>query len=78
LPLDILINNLPEQQLIYTKQSKLKVVKLIEFNSKCKIAASCKDIVRCSICRNSADHYAYEHISSLSLGNAFDVTRSSG
>ena len=30
LPLDVLINNLPEQQLLYTKQSKLKVVKLIE------------------------------------------------
>ena len=33
LPLDVLINNLPEQQLIYTKQSKLKVVKLIELNN---------------------------------------------
>jgi len=34
--LDVLINNLPGQQLIYTKVSNLKVAKL-----KCK---SCKDI----------------------------------
>ena len=33
----VLINNLPEQQLIYTKQSKLKVVKLIELNSNVKL-----------------------------------------
>jgi len=62
LPLDVLINNLPLQQLIYTKQSKLKLVKLIELNNKCKTAASCKD---CSIRRNSADRYAYEIISSF-------------
>ncbi len=49
LPLDVFINNLPEQQLIYAKQSKLNVVKLIELNNKCKTAASCKDIDRCSI-----------------------------
>jgi len=61
--LDVLINNLPEQQLIYTKQSQLKVVKLIELNNKCKTTASCKDFVRCSIGRNSADRYAYENIS---------------
>ena len=59
-------NNLPEQQLIYTKQSKLKVEKLIELNNKCETAASCKDIARCSIRRNSADRYAYENISSAS------------
>ena len=59
--LDVLIDNLPEQQLIYTKQSKLKVVKLIQLNNN---AASCKDIVRCSIRRNSADRYAYENIAS--------------
>jgi hypothetical protein len=53
--------------LIYTKQSKLKVVKLIELNNKCKTAASCKDIVRCTIRRNSADRYAYENISSKTV-----------
>jgi len=33
---------------------------------KCKTAASCKDIIRYSIRRNSADRYAYENISSAS------------
>ncbi len=47
--------------MIYTKQSKLKVVKLIELNNKYKSAASCKDIVHCSIRRNSTDRYAYEN-----------------
>ena len=42
-------------------------MKQIELNNKCKTAASCKDIVRCSIRRNSADRYAYENISSALL-----------
>jgi len=57
---------------MYTKQSKLKVVKLIELNYKCKTAASCKDIIRCSIRRNSADRYAYENISSVSKSKMGD------
>jgi hypothetical protein len=64
------MNNLPEQQLIYTKQSKLKVVKLIELNNKCKTAASYKNIVRCCIRRNSADRYAYENMIDRSFVHA--------